>query len=280
MLFSEDLRGPLELFRMGKFNKPNIKFCACGCGRIPNAGKKYIHGHNGRDRSAESLQRITDHIKQRSQNPAYREKLKQIARNNASITSERSKAQWERKGFREFRSKIMQEKQVYKKISKKLKNNWEDPDFIANHSGKGASNWQGGKSFINYPKEWDKKLIEKIRARDHYRCQKCGISQSMLGRALHIHHIDYNKHNCDPSNLISLCARCHAQSNVNNFDRYYMTIMYRNILEYGVDPNLYLTEEDILNKYPQSNAAEVIRFHLEIAQKGINFFKNQLRRRN
>ena len=50
-----------------------------------------------------------------------------------------------------------------------------------------------------------------IRQRDAHACQRCGVSEDALPRALHVHHIDGNKMNNADSNLIALCPRCHAQ---------------------------------------------------------------------
>lgn len=66
--------------------------------------------------------------------------------------------------------------------------------------------WAGGHS-IEYPPEWTEGLRRKIRKRDKYKCAICG------GRGGDVHHIDYNKSNCDPSNLITLCHNCHARTN-------------------------------------------------------------------
>lgn len=30
-----------------------------------------------------------------------------------------------------------------------------------------------------------------------------------------VHHIDYNKLNCNPNNLITLCKSCHMKTNFN-----------------------------------------------------------------
>jgi len=79
--------------------------------------------------------------------------------------------------------------------------------------GAKSPNWQGGISFLPYPTEWTESLKESIRERDNYVCQLCGIHQDELERNLHIHHIDYNKDNLDPKNLISLCPSCHAKTN-------------------------------------------------------------------
>ena len=56
-----------------------------------------------------------------------------------------------------------------------------------------------------------------IRERDGRRCQLCGMPESeclaRFGRKLNVHHIDYNRRNNDPTNLISLCQACHAKTN-------------------------------------------------------------------
>ncbi len=83
--------------------------------------------------------------------------------------------------------------------------------------GENGSNWQGGKSFELYGFDWTDDLRESIRKRDGFICQECGICQDELGsgqvKKLDIHHIDYNKKNLNPDNLISLCRNCHAKTN-------------------------------------------------------------------
>jgi hypothetical protein len=75
--------------------------------------------------------------------------------------------------------------------------------------------WKGGKSFEPYGIEFNKVLKEEIRKRDKYICQKCRKKQKQLKRKLYIHHIDYNKKNNKPKNLISLCLLCHSKTNFN-----------------------------------------------------------------
>lgn len=79
-------------------------------------------------------------------------------------------------------------------------------------------NWKGGISFEPYPEEWVDDLRDSIRKRDSYVCQVCGIFQDELigfQKKLHVHHIDYNKKNLDPNNLISLCNSCHMKTGFN-----------------------------------------------------------------
>lgn len=66
-----------------------------------------------------------------------------------------------------------------------------------------------------YPAEWTPKLRRKIRERDNYKCQVCMETQKEEGQDLQVHHIDYNKENCEERNLISLCMACHIRTNIN-----------------------------------------------------------------
>ena len=79
-------------------------------------------------------------------------------------------------------------------------------------------NWRGGVSVVHYTKEWTKRLRNEIKQRDDYHCQLCDCNDN-----LHIHHINYNKKDCSPINLITLCKCCHMKT---NFDRDYWQMMF------------------------------------------------------
>jgi len=76
--------------------------------------------------------------------------------------------------------------------------------------GKKHPNWQGGISSLPYSVDWTKDLKRAIRKRDQYTCQICGKEP-----AIDCHHIDYDKKNCNPINLITLCRSCHIKTNTN-----------------------------------------------------------------
>ena len=69
-------------------------------------------------------------------------------------------------------------------------------------------NWRGGKSFEPYNSDFGLELKAKIKYRDNHQCQECGTDIGLC-----IHHIDYNKLNSNPSNLITLCRSCHSKTN-------------------------------------------------------------------
>lgn len=91
--------------------------------------------------------------------------------------------------------------------------------------GIGSPNWGGGLSFEPYSVDFNKDLKEKIRNMDNRECQLCGIDEN--GKKLHIHHVDYNKKNNCPRNLISLCKSCHCKTNGNRafYTKYFQALL-------------------------------------------------------
>ena len=80
-------------------------------------------------------------------------------------------------------------------------------------------NWQGGIGKLPYSFDFTKELKEKIRKRDNYTCQHCGMTQEehlkKYNQVPHVHHIDYNKMNCKEDNLITTCIKCNIRANFN-----------------------------------------------------------------
>lgn len=99
--------------------------------------------------------------------------------------------------------------------------------------GKDNFNWKGGLSFEPYPLGWTKTFKEQIRYRDGYKCQFCGCSELENAQRLCVHHIDYDKDNLNPNNLLSLCRHCHPRTNGNR-DYYYAYFMHQTGQEIGI----------------------------------------------
>lgn len=101
-----------------------------------------------------------------------------------------------------------------------------NPMYGVSRYGYNNPNWHGGKSFEPYPLGWNKTFKEQIRYRDNYKCQECGTPEVECCRKLCIHHIDYNKQNLDPNNLISLCCNCHAKTSATKEEKKVYWINY------------------------------------------------------
>lgn len=74
-----------------------------------------------------------------------------------------------------------------------------------------------GRAGRDYPKEFKQSLKTRIKKRDGYACRICRVTEDQYieryGRGLCVNHIDFNKQNCDESNLNVLCIGCNSKIN-------------------------------------------------------------------
>ena len=92
--------------------------------------------------------------------------------------------------------------------------------------GKTNSNWKGGISKEPYCNNWDDDLKSYIKDRDGNRCLNPYCYKT--DKILVVHHIDYNKKNCRPNNLITVCRACNGRANT---DRNWHKAWYQAILK-------------------------------------------------
>jgi len=124
-------------------------------------------------------------------------------------------------------------------VQQKMRDNhWDcrgnkNPNFGQGYKIEGNKNpnWLGGISNNGYNWKFNDILKSKIRKRDNYACQNCGMTEEQhieeYYEKLHIHHIDYNKDNCKKSNLIALCLKCNIKANYNR--KYWMKYFKKGI---------------------------------------------------
>ena len=104
-------------------------------------------------------------------------------------------------------------KRIIKQIQESKRKNGTEPKLEKN------PRWLNGISFEPYSPEFNKDLKIKIRERDNFTCKECNkteldlMSENKYNRTLRVHHIDYDKKNNSPTNLISLCQWCHPKTN-------------------------------------------------------------------
>jgi hypothetical protein len=93
-------------------------------------------------------------------------------------------------------------------------------------TGEGNYQWDGGHSDKLYCDIWrDKEYKNSIKERDRYKCLNPVCRK--VSNILDVYHIDYNKLNCIPSNLITICRSCNVLANT---DRNWHILWYRAIL--------------------------------------------------
>jgi hypothetical protein len=95
------------------------------------------------------------------------------------------------------------------------------------YSGSNHPSWKGGISYEPYCPIWsDKEYKQDIRNRDGNKCLNPTCKKK--DHRLHIHHINYNKKSCSPSNVITLCGSCNTTANNNRewHTAWYKALMY------------------------------------------------------
>ena len=165
--------------------------CECGCGG--QAKRRFVAGHQQRMIwTKERRERHSEIAKRLGLRPPDHTGRKFPGRGKGVKRSEEAK-QHMREGIR--RSEKRQA--------------WYAQRADGRFKGENAPNWQGGRSKLPYAYEWTAELKEAIRERDGGVCQSCGGPPRR--KSLDVHHLDGDKRNCEPSNLVSLCHPCHQK---------------------------------------------------------------------
>lgn len=131
--------------------------------------------------------------------------------NRKKIAIKKAKEQWKDPSHRILISQKAKIKylnpQEHVKTGLALRKKWKDPEFRAKHCGENNHFYIHGRNEYPYGLGWTELLKQEIRDRDSHLCRNCKKKEN--GRAHDVHHIDFDKINNDPINLITLCKRCH-----------------------------------------------------------------------
>lgn len=103
-------------------------------------------------------------------------------------------------------------------LSCRNKRDWRDDSYRAQMTGETAPRWAGGLSLSPYGPGWTGELKEGIRERDNHICIICREWGN------HVHHINYDKADHRPKNLITLCCSCHIKTNANR--EYWESVLF------------------------------------------------------
>ncbi len=195
--------------------KKGIKFTQEHKDKISESNKVSLLGninHLGFKHSEETKNIIKNKLKGVKREYMFREKTENH--------KESLKLAWIKRKEKGFKYPMLGKKHTEETKAKMSKSRvgfipWNKGKKIPERSGSNCHLWKGGISFEPYTLEFNEDLKEVIRNRDRRKCQICEKTELENKKKLDVHHIDYDKKNSNPNNLISLCNRCHMKTNQN-----------------------------------------------------------------
>jgi hypothetical protein len=202
--------------------------CECGCGQECN--KRFVNGHNIRLGKCNR----TGSIFSKEQKNLISQKLKDIKKSdNHKNNMKKSFTDDRRKKYAEFLkiNNPMFNEEVRKKVSLKQKGRQVKESTkikLMKYCGPLNSRWKGGISDEGYCDLWkDKEYKKEIKKRDFNTCLNPECSKKC--NKIVIHHINYDKKDCNPLNLITICSSCNSKANSDRewHKAWYNAILYR-----------------------------------------------------
>ncbi len=179
--------------------------CACGCGGTPKRGNRFINGHNARGETRSPETRAKMGLASRLRFQEHPEMLAKLvaAGHTPEVNAKISNALKGRKFTPEHLAKIgMTSRGRVHSLETRAKMS------ASAHKGPDHHAWTGGRG--TYPVGWTG-VARRIRKRDGGSCLICGTNKFAPWKGADIHHLDENKSNLEPNNLVSLCRACHKK---------------------------------------------------------------------
>jgi hypothetical protein len=155
----------------------------------------------------EKLEEHSELMREVMHRPEVRERLNRVHR------SERWSQRMREQTLRTWADPVIREQRLI--AIRAVTTNPEWQAHIVRRRGPNHPNWNGGTSNEDRGPGYTKKLRLRVRQRDDFRCQVCGISEEEVNEAHTCHHIDYIRQNSFERNLVSICSSCHGKTNRN-----------------------------------------------------------------
>ena len=230
---SEETKQKISKANKGKKCKPiseetKRKISEANKGRIVSkmTRKKLSESLKGHDVSEETKAKLSNATKKYYENNAGYWLGKKLSKKHKQKLNGRKLSE-------EMKQKMSEDKKEFfknnpearRKLSEIAKKQFEDP---RNHPS-----WKGGISCEPYCQIWsDNEYKDDLKERDGNQCLNpdCWSNSNTIC----LHHIDYDKKNCHPWNLITVCISCNGRANKN---RKKHEIFYKQIMNelYGYE---------------------------------------------
>ena len=245
---------------MSKFKrKDRAPLCACGCGKKVNWDRenkrwcKFLRGHYNRTEEFKSFLKGNQYKKGNKHTDEFckarsvalmgnqygkllkgRTFTKEHLKNLSISTKGKPKSKKHRKRLSIANTGKKRSLESVRKQSLAMTGN-KNPNY--GKCGSLSPCWKGGVSTDPYCDIWlDQDYKQAIKDRDNNECQNPGCRKNCDHYPLGLHHIDHNKQECNPWDIITVCKSCNARA---NFNKEYWKKLYKGIMskKYGYKYN-------------------------------------------
>lgn len=210
---------PIGIYLRSKKHKEKLRLSNLGKKLSEKTKKKISDSKKGKKQTEEHIKKRVQKLIGKKHTEETKLKFRMLRLGKKRPKEIGKKISISRKKRLEFFG-YLNSKETRKKISDSLKGKKKPPRTIEHcmnmsisQKGEKSHLWLGGFNKKEYPIEWVGNYRKIIRERDKYNCQIC--KQKQTNKTFSVHHIDYNKKNCNPKNLITLCRPCHTKTNWN-----------------------------------------------------------------
>lgn len=219
-----------------------LPFCLCGCGnRVTNPKNRFLNHHYIRYKNPMKNKLVSEKVRKKNiGRQKTKEEIRKLQESCKGINvgskngmfgvrgeknplfgkpkteDHKLKISESKKGSIPWNKGVSHKKSTKLKISIANTGKKRSEKFKIEKSkrmkGKKHPNWRGGCTSDGYCEEWRTvDLKEYIMERDNHICQNPQCSN--INTKLCVHHINYNKKDCDPWNLITVCFSCNSMAN-------------------------------------------------------------------
>jgi len=196
--------------------------CECGCGQEVTRGKLYphkwnrfVHGHNGRCITEETRKKLSDagkrgnvgqfkkgHITEMTED--IKQKISCSSTGKKMSPEAIAKMSDVKRGKPSWNKGKKMSAEYCRTISENQKGRLLTDEWKRNISKAHKGKYESVKNDSKYCSHWGDEEFRNDCMNS--KCENCGSVNKLL-----LHHIDEDKANCNPDNIMTLCRPCHAR---------------------------------------------------------------------